>query len=220
ATSLVSIKRANGQLVAVLRDRAGREDQVTVDRIGLHDGLRPNAFGLPLEGTKGGVAILRAGDGREVLGAYAAELDGQRAGRDAVAYARGRVPAAGMRMLRAERALQASLGRLFQPRRGAFGLADCPDDTVICRCENRRIGDLKAQMQHLQSPSPRELKLNGRFAMGACQGRFCAEWALSMMATLSPESETPTIADMVGNRWPNRPVAMSSLAECRFHGGH
>jgi hypothetical protein len=62
---------------------------------------------------------------------------------------------------------QALLGRIFALDR-PHELKDMPDETILCRCENRSIGDLRACGPH--ESSARMLRLNGRFGMGACQG--------------------------------------------------
>lgn len=212
-TRLNEITQSRGMLTACLIAPNGRKERLEVDRIGLHDGLRPNDFGLPANDTAAGLVILRAGDVREVLGAHAAEADGAEAGREAAARLAGR-PTLGSRSgIRRQRALQAGLSRLFSSVHGAPILRHCPHETVICRCENRTISHLKAQMSGPDTVSARELRLNGRFGMGACQGRFCAEWTLSLMSELHPAASPSSIAEMGGCRWPLRPVALSSLAK-------
>ncbi|GCA49515.1 hydrogen cyanide synthase subunit HcnB [Sinorhizobium sp. KGO-5] len=217
-TRLTEITRSGDMLTACLIASNGREERIEVDRIGLHDGLRPNDFGLPTNDAAAGLVILRAGDVREVLGAHAAEADGAEAGREAAARLAGRAPRSGRSGIRPLRSLQTSLSRLFAPVRDAPILGDCPDETVICRCENRTIGHLKAQMSGLDTVSARELRLNGRFGMGACQGRFCTEWTLSLMSELRPAAAPASIAEMGACRWPLRPVPLSSLAKAGMSG--
>ncbi|WKL39575.1 FAD-dependent oxidoreductase (plasmid) [Sinorhizobium meliloti] len=212
-TRLTEITQSGDMLTACLIAPNGREERIEVDRIGLHDGLRPNDFGLPANDAAAGLVILRAGDVREVLGAHAAEADGAEAGREAAARLAGRPPRSGANGIRRLRSLQTSLSRLFAPVHGAPILDDCPGDTVICRCENRTISHLKAQLSGPDTVSARELRLNGRFGMGACQGRFCSEWTLSLMSELRPTASPSSIAEMGACRWPLRPVALSSLAK-------
>jgi NADPH-dependent 2,4-dienoyl-CoA reductase/sulfur reductase-like enzyme len=217
-TRLTEIARSGDMLAACLIASNGREERIEVDRIGLHDGLRPNDFGLPANDATAGLVILRAGDVREVLGAHAAEADGAEAGREAAARLAGRAPCSGRSGIRRPRSLQTSLSRLFAPVQGAPILRDCPGETVICRCENRTIGNLKAQMSGPDTVSARELRLNGRFGMGACQGRFCTEWTLSLMSELRPAAAPSRIAEMGACRWPLRPVPLSSLAKAGTNG--
>lgn len=127
-------------------------------------------FGLPANDAAAGLVILRAGDVREVLGAHAAEADGAEAGREAAARLAGRPPRSGANGIRRLLSLQTSLSRLFAPVHGAPILDDCPGDTVICRCENRTISHLKAQLSGPDTVSARELRLNGRFRHGRLPG--------------------------------------------------
>ena len=53
----------------------------------------------------------------------------------------------------------------FALRPEVLRLAD--DDTIVCRCEDVRFGQLKDQ------PTLREAKLQTRCGMGPCQGRIC-----------------------------------------------
>ncbi|RVH96012.1 FAD-dependent oxidoreductase [Sinorhizobium medicae] len=219
-TRLTEITQSADMLSARLRAPDGREERFEVDRIGLHDGLRANDFGLTAD-PPSGLVILRAGDLREVLGAHAAEADGAEAGREAAARLEGR-PSCGSRSdMRRHRALQHRLSRIFAPAQGATMLRDCPDETVICRCEGRTIGHLKEQLAGPDAVSARELRLNGRFGMGACQGRFCSEWALSLMSELRRSAGVPAsppdFAETGVCRWPLRPVALSSLANAGIY---
>lgn len=169
---------------------------IKADLIGLHDGIRPNDTGLA------GVApipVERAGDCREALGARAALADGRRAGRSMAARLSASPAAAPppCPTLAREAAAQARLAALFAPA-NAPPLDDLPPDTVLCRCEGRTVADLRALGPN---PSVRQLRLTGRFGMGACQGRFCAEWA----------SELAGQKDLGLQRLPLRPVAIAEL---------
>ncbi|MDX1089234.1 FAD-dependent oxidoreductase [Sinorhizobium medicae] len=219
-TRLTEITQSADMLSARLRAPDGREERFEVDRIGLHDGLRANDFGLTAD-PPSGLVILRAGDLREVLGAHAAEADGAEAGREAAARLEGRPSCGSRSAMRRHRALQHRLSRIFAPAQGATVLRDCPDETVICRCEGRTIGHLKEQLAGPDAVSARELRLNGRFGMGACQGRFCSEWALSLMSELRRSAGVPAsppdFAETGVCRWPLRPVALSSLANAGIY---
>ncbi|MEW9617779.1 FAD-dependent oxidoreductase [Shinella sp. S4-D37] len=213
-TELTAILPSGAALVACLRCADGREERLVVDRIALHDGLRPNDFALPAMGRDGGgLLIERAGDVREILGAHAAEADGTGVGRRIAARLTGRpVPGEPPAVARARR-FQASLARLFAPAAGGIALADLPAETVLCRCENRTVGDLKGLLSGPDALSPRELRLNGRFGMGACQGRFCMDHALAVVEALRPAAQPPDASAVGGRRWPLRPVCLSALAD-------
>lgn len=213
-TQLVAIKRHGESLQAILRRRDGSEQQIAVDRIGLHDGIRPNDFGLPNEVTEAtsGPVIVRAGDCREALGAFAAEADGRRAGRavaDLLSVNRDR---AGLELeIKRARLAQATLAALFAPLHGEQQLSSLPDETILCRCEGKTVGDLRRLCDRADRLTGREVKHNGRFAMGACQGRFCAANTAALMAELNPDGTGPSTEDLTGRRWPVRPVSIAAL---------
>ena len=96
-----------------------------------------------------------------------------------------------------ERRAQALLARLFARDIDAE-LAALPSDTVLCRCEGRTLADLRA---FGPQPTARELRLTGRFGMGACQGRFCADW----VARISGQP------DLGRARLPVQPLSIADL---------
>ena len=77
-----------------------------------------------------------------------------------------------------------------------------PGDTVICRCEARTVNDLRALGPE---PTDRQLRLDGRFSMGPCQGQLCAEWTARLAA---PDTPKPRLG---APRWPARPIAIADL---------
>lgn len=174
-----------------------------VRHLALHDGLSCNNSGLPTQSIAG-VFVVRAGDCREVLGAEGAANDGRRAAQ-LVAKQLGRPSreAAFDAQLSAARRTQQAMARLFE----APALSPTPD-TVICRCEGLRRADFDG-LKGVQSA--REIRLVGRFGMGACQGRFCARAVKDMAAETAVNFEP---GDLGGAtlRWPLRPVSVASLA--------
>lgn len=200
---------ANGRLEAIATDSAGRESRFVVDRVALHDGLRARDLTLPPPSV-GGAFVVAAGDCREALGAVAAIADGQVAAASVVAHLRGGRAAAGRaeQVLVRERRAQAALAQHFDFT--GPDLSNLPDETVVCRCEGRTLGHLR-QLLAVDDPiSAREVKLNGRFAMGACQGKFCAEWVAQVIARHQGVLPPPS-SEFVGNRWPIRPIPVSAL---------
>lgn len=201
----------SGGLMVTLRNAAGEEERLEVDRVGLHDGLRSNATGIPPDADSGAGTpmVVRAGDCRKALGGTAAIADGTRAGQAVVSSLLGKAYASGpksAKILNREQKAQATLARLFDFTADTKGIAD---DTIICRCEGKTLADLKAIIADADRPSPREVKLNGRFGMGSCQGRFCNEWVAHLMAE---DGATPAAPEAFqGLRWPIRPVPISSF---------
>lgn len=183
----------------------GLQRSYRVQHLALHDGLSPNATGLPAPVQSEAGCIVHAGDCREVLGAQAAVDDGCRAAQQVARYL-GKTRADSHRLdnaLAAARRTQGALAQLFQaPAVGPTA------NTVVCRCEGLRRTDF----DRLQvAGSARELRLVGRFGMGACQGRYCAR----NVSTLAREHGIDFDPDALNGdvpRWPLRPVSLVALA--------
>lgn len=102
------------------------------------------------------------------------------------------VPAALRARLRRERGFARRLAAAFAPR---DELRRVPEpDTVVCRCEDVRLGRLRA------ARSAREAKLATRAGMGPCQARVCGP-ALGFLMGWEADSVRP----------PLEPVALSIL---------
>lgn len=210
---LTGITRAGDLLEATILHADGRTETVAANRIALHDGIRENDIGLPAVRTEGQPLILKAGDCRQALGVLAAVADGERAGAEAASLLRNSKPAITRfeRRIKRQVAAQALLARIFAPAVPLQPLSALPDDCMLCRCEGRTVGDLKALLTVKDGLSGREVKHNGRFAMGSCQGRFCAANTAALMAALRPDVPAPTLRDLTGQRWPVRPVSIAAL---------
>ncbi|MDP2780366.1 FAD-dependent oxidoreductase [Devosia sp.] len=205
---VTAIAPKDGRLSVTVRDRAGRERRLLVDRVALHDGLLPNSNGT----TTGqhGPFIVRAGDCREVLGGTAALADGRLGAQAVLAHLGQTAPAnkGPAAIMARERQAQAALNTLFDY--SGRDPAQLPDETVICRCEGRTLGQLRSMLSADDPVSAREIKLNGRFGMGSCQGRFCAEWVASFVAS-QRNGTPPQPSEIVGSRWPVKPVPISAF---------
>ncbi|MBB1075992.1 FAD-dependent oxidoreductase [Rhodoferax sp. 4810] len=202
---VASVQAKGAGLLVTGRHNSGLQRQFQVQHLALHDGLRPNTTGLPAATHTGAACIVHAGDCREVLGAAAAVNDGRRAAQQVMRYLNH--PFAGdLRLdqaLAAARRTQAALAALFQSP------PIVPTaNTVLCRCE----GLHRADFDRLQvAGSARELRLVGRFGMGACQGRYCAP-AVSALAQEHGIDFDPGALNGDVPRWPMRPVALTALA--------
>lgn len=194
---LLAIRPQDQALSVEVQTRRGPR-VLEVDLVGLHDGIRPNDIGLPDLGlTDTPIPTERAGDCRAALGARAALADGARAGQALAARLSGRAAPPTPPEMAREAAAQDLLARLFAPV-GAPALADLPADTVLCRCEGGTLADLRALGP---DPTARQLRLTGRFGMGACQGRFCRD----------PVAELTGQADLGRPRLPLRPLSIAEL---------
>lgn len=194
---LTSIATETGHLRAEVETPQGPR-QFTVDHIGLHDGIRPNDIGLP---NCPALPVIRVGDCHEALGARAAIADGRAGGAKLAARLLGKPEPAPVADVKRQRIAQARLTKIYS-HKGAAHLHDLPGDTVICRCEARTVDDLRALGP---SPTSRQLRLDGRFAMGPCQGRFCADWVNQLAKSKNPQS------GIGAPRWPARPIAVADL---------
>jgi len=193
---------AQGLRVTAL-NRRGQTQIYEVAQLALHDGLDVNQTGLPRQ-TAAGLPVVWAGDCREVLGAEAAVQDGRQAAQQ-VAKALGQpCPEANFDdRLQLARRLQAALRTLYQ-----VPALDIMPETVVCRCEGLRASGFAA----LQGAgSAHEIRVVGRFAMGACQGRFCARAAQALAAQAGVAFEPQDLRGSVP-RWPLRPVSVAALA--------
>ncbi len=160
-----------------------------------------------------------AGDAAAVCGRRAAELEGRLAGLAAAAQF-GLLSES--RLLEQARPLQQDVERerrfarlladLFGPLPGLLDLAT--DDTVICRCENVTLGQVKQAVAD-GARSVQEVKHQTRAGMGWCQGRTCAGTVARTIAAATgldlAEASRYTI------RPPAFPVPLAELLEEDIH---
>lgn len=205
-TKVLSITGNDGAL-RLRTSHRGRFANIPVDLLGLHDGLARNDYGVPEHTT---VPIAVAGDCRDVLGRFAAAKDGERVAADilrTLGVAGSTLPSHG---LKSDEAAQRRLAEIFASDESG-DLRDLPDETILCRCENRSLGDLKALRP--DERTPRMLRLNGRFGMGACQGRFCLDWVSEIVNGQADP------APIRGQRWPLRPVLIEDILNAADNSG-
>lgn len=160
----------------------------------VHDGIATDpSFALQWQTE---MPIEFAGDGRAVMGADAMPDEGRSAAFRLARRLDISTPASPSDQ-QAQR-FQAFLRRLFEHE-----LATPSPQTMLCRCEQQRFGDVAA----LGGVSSREVRLSGRIGMGNCQGRFC--WR--HVAAAGAPVQDPFRVEVP--RWPLRPVALSALAK-------
>jgi glycine/D-amino acid oxidase-like deaminating enzyme len=156
-------------------------------------------------------------DGRTSVPGVFAVGDGASVGGARVAMARGRLAGLasardlGLRAedepatraaLRRATAFQDALWRLFVPPR--LDPARLTDETIVCRCEEVRAGDLRRGLANGLRSLP-ALKKATRAGMGRCQGRFCA----ATIARFCPDA--PDEFAFAAPRAPVRPVPAAPL---------
>lgn len=155
-----------------------------------------------------------AGDCGGVAGSFVATEEGRIAGL-AAARALGHISAdEARRRMEPSRERLAGLQRLRQaldevsrPRPGLYELAK--DDTIICRCEEITLGEIKAAMAE-DIRDLNELKRMTRVGMGSCQGRMCGPAVQEIVARAkgTPPAEIAPLTP----RPPIRPVPITALA--------
>lgn len=201
---LQSVQCVADGLVAEARHGSGVVRHYNVQHLALHDGLVPNSTGLPAAVESQNQCVVHAGDCREVLGASVAIHDGRRAAQQ-VARHLGQHCDSGQldAVIAVAQRTQQALAQLF-----VASPATPTANTLVCRCEAlRRIDFDRLQV----AGSAHELRLVGRFGMGACQGRFCAHH-LSKLAHERGIEFDPVALNGDVQRWPLRPVSLAALA--------
>ena len=214
----------------VVTDRDGRETTIECDAIALGYGLKPDTqlaelaearfsfdddFRLWLpdidEDGRAGPDLYLAGDGATIGGADAAEASGTLAAL-VLLHDKGRsVAQADMLSLRNKvrrlRQFQRGLAKAFAwPHASAKTL---PDETILCRCENVSVGDVRdALAADLIPAEVNRVKAITRCGMGRCQGRLCGP-ALQEIVAAHSEISMASVGRLRGQA-PVKPITLSS----------
>ncbi|MCF1369607.1 NAD(P)/FAD-dependent oxidoreductase [Burkholderia cenocepacia] len=169
-----------------------RSETQLADLAGCRFGFDPlNRAWLPERDAAGRTSVRGlyvAGDGAGIAGADAAEASGRRAALalldDAGIASRspsGQPDAAALeRTLSRIGAFRAGLEAAFAPP--AEQAARCPDDTIVCRCEEIDAGTLRRCVREGAATELNRLKALTRVGMGRCQGRMCGDAAALVLA--------------------------------------
>jgi thioredoxin reductase/bacterioferritin-associated ferredoxin len=153
-----------------------------------------------------------AGDSAGVLGVAAAPATGRIAALSA-ALDLGRIDAAtcerrsaaAHRDLARAATFNSALGRLVEARSTAVGWV--PDETIVCRCEDVRAGELRAAIA-AGAQEVNALKAATRCGMGPCAGRVCGESAAAFLECAGFSRERIGVFTA---RAPLRPVPLGML---------
>lgn len=213
----------------------GKTQTESVDHVFLHQGVVPNgnlAWSLNLAhqwdeaqrcfrptldawGRSSAASLLVAGDAGGIVGAAGAQAMGQIAACAAAADL-GKLNAdecqrrtSGARAaLAQQRAARPFLDALYRPHQQWIAPPD--DDTVVCRCEEVRAGEIRRLVTQQQCPGPNQMKAFARCGMGPCQGRLCGLTAVEIIAECRglPVSEI----GYYRIRAPVKPVTVGDLA--------
>ncbi len=211
----------------------GKTHELETDSLLVHQGVIPNTqitrilalnhiwntqqHSWQPEVDKWGVSsqknILIAGDGAGIGGAIAAELSGELAALQA-AYQLGKISQAIRnttgtlihQRLKKELAIRPFLDTLYTPD---FQAMLQSDDTIICRCEEVTVGQLRNYARE-GCLGLNQTKTFSRCGMGPCQGRQCGSNAAIIIAD---ERNIPIEhVDYYRLRAPIKPVSLSEVA--------
>jgi len=169
--------------------------------------------------------VYAAGDGAGIGGTELAQIEGRIA---AFAAARhlGKLSEAAARCaidreqpgLARQQRFARMLGELFTPGAGLHGLATRRDDTVVCRCEEVTLGEIRQAVAE-GATSANEVKGLTRTGMGNCQGRICGEIVGRIIAaeTGSHGGDAGAIekSGIFTARAPIHPLPLDALADYR-----
>ncbi|MCK5056514.1 MAG: FAD-dependent oxidoreductase [Candidatus Aminicenantes bacterium] len=87
-------------------------------------------------------------------------------------------------------------------------ILDIPDETIVCRCEDVTMADIKKAVQ-ADFNTPVSLKTAVRTGMGNCQGRICGPIIYDILSALTQKS--PQEVGRFSVRPPVKPVSIASL---------
>jgi D-hydroxyproline dehydrogenase subunit alpha len=167
--------------------------------------------------------VYAAGDGAGIGGAELAQVEGRtaafaaagRLGKLSETAARHAIEREQPGLARQQRFAR-MLGELFTPGAGLFGLA--MDDTMICRCEEVTLGEIR-QVVAEGATSANEVKGLTRTGMGNCQGRICGEPVARIIAaeTTGQRGDAHGVESAGGftARSPIHPLPLDALADTR-----
>lgn len=178
------------------------------DRLGYWRAVRSSR----METTIPGVFV--AGDGSQIKGYEAAIEEGRAAGIAACAQlgklsldqADRQIRPLQRKLKRAKKFGEA-LDAISAPRPGI--LHSMPDDTIICRCEEVKLRDIRNAVAY-GAGGINDIKRRTRLGMGHCQGRFCGQLINELLWKISGEQKK---REVFTPRIPVKPVPFGALLE-------
>lgn len=154
-----------------------------------------------------------AGDGAGIGGADAAAACGELAALN-ILYQMGRI-SADARVQRAtparaalfrSRAIRPFLDAAYSP---PADILSPPDETIVCRCEEKTAGDIRQGIAEGVS-GHRQIKTSLRAGMGQCQGRMCEATVRGILCASTSTDASKIPAPRA--RSPIKPVTLGELA--------
>ncbi|WP_189132867.1 FAD-dependent oxidoreductase [Wenjunlia tyrosinilytica] len=208
----------------------GSERRFAVDAVCVGHGFTPQLEPVIAAGcrTRGGFAevddrqatsvpgVFAAGELTGIGGADLSAAEGTVAGCAAARHL-GHAPdpareAAARRRVRHWRDFAAALAAAHPVRPGWQTWA--ADDTLVCRCEEVTVRELRDAVEHHRARGARSLKLLCRVGLGPCQGRICGRNATELADAFLRERGAPPLLDpdAAAKRPLAAPVRLADLA--------
>ncbi len=158
--------------------------------------------------------IFAAGDGSGVSGALAAEYKGELCALEAARclgiipdYERDSLAKPLQEAINHDRWPRPFIDAMYAPKLDGSHFAD---DTVLCRCENIMVGDVRRAVSE-GVREVNEMKIVTRCGMGPCQGRMCGPAVAEVIAAELRQS--PERVGLLNIRPPLKPVPLEEVAE-------
>ena len=85
------------------------------------------------------------------------------------------------------------------------------DETVVCRCEGVKVGELRRVVREEGASEANRAKAFSRIGMGRCQGRYCADAAAEIVAHAA--SIPIERVGRLRSQAPIKPLAISTTEE-------
>ncbi len=162
--------------------------------------------------------IFAAGDGTIVRGALAAEYNGELAALEISRclgiipqYERDSLATPLKKALHHDGLPRPFVDALYRPEQITF-----EDDTVLCRCENLTVADIRKAVKE-GGCELNEVKIMTRSGMGPCQGRMCGPALAEVVAhelALSPDQ-----VGLLTIRPPLKPIPLEEIAAMELSAG-
>lgn len=209
SSMIKSVEEIDNKLEITITDKDNHQIAISANVLALHNGLAPNNIGLPKENDEPTKLYIRyAGDCNKIIGSLGAQLDGQSIAQELINTLND--AESNSKKINVQKHLNAQylLSEIYRPR-VQLNMLDLPDQTIVCRCEQKTIGDLK-KLCSREKITAKEIKLNGRFTMGRCQGRFCQSTVTKVMNeyNIAPINQVFS----TNQRWPIKPTSIKTLA--------
>ena len=156
--------------------------------------------------------VFAAGDGVAIKGYLASSVEGRIAGLRACAamgHLNQQVADSMSKPLKVKMHRLSEVGLAIDElsRTGKYIFDLISEQTIICRCEEVSLGDIRRAVQN-GARDIEDIKRQTRLAMGHCQGRFCGQVVNELLENLSAEKIEPKLFTP---RIPARPISFQDL---------